>query len=122
MNLKSCTKHAAPKKITVPDLVGMTKEAALAALEKLKLGAQVIEKNVDGVAAGVVASQSPAAGSTATTQTVVTLTVSNGGVSNPAPTADFSVQANGQVRREGHCRRFGLHRRRQDHEVVLGVR
>ena len=55
MNLKTCTKHTAPKEIKVPNLVGMTKEAALAALEKLKLVAKVIEKNVDGVAAGVVA-------------------------------------------------------------------
>ena len=84
MELKSCTKHTAPKKINVPNLVGMTKEAALAALEKLKLAAKVVEKSVDGVAAGVVAGQTPAAGSTATTQTVVTLTVSNGGVSNAA--------------------------------------
>ncbi len=93
MTLKSCTKHVEPKKIKVPDLVGMTKEAALAALEKLKLGAKVIEKSVEGVASGVVADQSPAAGSTGTTETVVTLTVSNGGVSTTPPTAEFDAPA-----------------------------
>lgn len=93
MNLKPCSKHATPEKITVPNLVGLTKEAALAALERLKLSASVIDRNVDGVAAGVVASQTPAAGSAATTQTIVTLTVSNGGVSNDAPTAEFSMQS-----------------------------
>ncbi len=89
--LKPCTLHVAPTQVAVPDLIGMTKEAALLALDKLKLIARVIEKDVSGIAAGVVAGQSPAAGSNATSQTVVTLTVSNGGVTNTPPSADFKM-------------------------------
>ncbi len=93
MQLKSCTKHKEPKKVKVPDLVGMTKEAALAALDKLKIAAKVVEKNVSGVAVGVVAEQTPDAGSVATSQTVVTLTVSNGGVASEPPAAEFEMPA-----------------------------
>ena len=89
--LKPCTKHTAPKQLTVPNLVGMTKEAALVALEKLKFLVKVIEKDIGGVAAGMVAEQTPKAGSIATTQTVVTLTVSNGGISHTPPVADFTM-------------------------------
>ncbi len=48
----------------MPDLVGMSKEKALALLKQLMLLFEVEEQDVDGVAAGVVASQSPAPGST----------------------------------------------------------
>ncbi|NTU71370.1 MAG: PBP1A family penicillin-binding protein [Coriobacteriia bacterium] len=93
MNLKQCTKHVTPEKLIVPKLVGMTKEAALAALEKLKLAAKVIEKSVSGVDAGIVAEQTPAQGSVATSQTVVTITVSTGGASNEPPKAEFTLPA-----------------------------
>jgi len=89
--LKKCTKHTEAKSVVVPNLVGMTKAAALAALDKLKLLAKVIEKDVPGVAAGNVASQTPRAGSTATSETVVTLTVSTGGVANAKPKASFTL-------------------------------
>ena len=89
--LKSCTKHTAPTTITVPNLVGMTKAQALAALDKFKLLAKVIEQDIANVAAGTVANQTPKAGSTATTQTVVTITVSTGGIADNAPTADFTL-------------------------------
>jgi len=85
--LKPCTKHALPAQIKIPNLVGMTKEAALAALARLKLLAKVIEKDVAGVSAGTVASQTPGQGSIATSTTVVTLTVSNGGAGNQPPKA-----------------------------------
>jgi hypothetical protein len=89
--LKNCTKHTAAKSITVPNLVGMTKAAALAALEKLKLLVKIIEKDISGVAGGTVADQTPKAGSTATSQTVVTITVSTGGVADAAPKAAFTL-------------------------------
>ena len=90
-NLASCTLHVAPKEVTVPNLVGMTKEAALLALEKFKLVPKVVEKDTSGVAAGIVAYQTPKAGSIATSQTVVTLTVSNGGVTNTPPVPAFTM-------------------------------
>ena len=91
--LKPCTKHALPAQIRIPNLVGMTKEAALAALGKLKLLAKVVEKDIVGVSAGTVASQTPAKGSIATSATVVTLTVSNGGAGNQSPTAVLKLPA-----------------------------
>lgn len=92
--LKSCDKHALPAQIKIPNLVGMTKEAALSALAKLKLIAKVIEKDIAGVSAGTVASQTPGQGSVATSPTVVTITVSNGGAGNAAPTADIKMRPN----------------------------
>lgn len=85
-----CTVHTQPTKITIPKLVGMTKEAALALLKELMLLAKVVEKDVEGVQAGIVADQSPAAGSSGTTQTVVTIVVSNGGSGDLPPVAEFS--------------------------------
>jgi hypothetical protein len=91
--LKTCEKHALPLQIKIPNFVGMTKEAALAALAKLKLLAKVIEKDIAGVSAGTVASQTPGSGSVATSATVVTLTVSNGGAGNQAPNAVLKIPA-----------------------------
>ncbi len=91
--VKPCTKHAAPEKVTVPKLVGMTKEAALALISKLSLVAKVVEADVPGVAAGTVSAQDPTAGSVVPTQTVVTITVSTGGSTNKPPAADFSLPA-----------------------------
>lgn len=87
----SCTLHTTPTTVKMPNLVGMTKDAALALLGKLKLAFKVTEADVAGVAAGVVAKQTPPAGSTATTSTVVTLVVSNGGTGNKAPVPLISM-------------------------------
>ena len=84
-----CTTHAEPITITIPQLVGMTKEAALAALQKLMLLFKVVEADIPGVGVGIVAKQDPAAGSEGTTQTVVTITVSNGGSADLPPRANF---------------------------------
>jgi len=88
---KPCTLHAVPTTITVPNLVGMTKGAALAALKKLMLLFKVIEQDMPGVAAGMVGKQTPAPGSQGTTQTVVTITVSNGGAADLPPKAAFTA-------------------------------
>ena len=93
-DLKSCAKHALPAEIKIPNLVGMTKEAALSALSKLKLAATVTEQDVVGVSAGTVASQTPPQGSVATSVTVVTVTVSNGGAADATPHADFKMRPN----------------------------
>lgn len=87
----ACTKHVEPIKVTIPKLVGLTKEAALAALQKLMLLFKVVEADMPGVGAGVVGKQDPPAGSVGTTQTVVTITVSNGGSADLPPKADFKM-------------------------------
>jgi membrane peptidoglycan carboxypeptidase len=86
-----CTLHTAANAHVVPNVVGKTKTDAFATLDALKLHYTVVEKDVAGVAAGVVAKQSPPAGSAITSATVVALTVSNGGSgANRPPTAAFS--------------------------------
>ncbi|MDP2182418.1 MAG: PBP1A family penicillin-binding protein [Actinomycetota bacterium] len=84
-----CEAHAGPTKIDIPNLIGMAKADALALLKKLSLLFKVVEKDVKGVPAGIVARQSPKAGSEGTTRTVVTIVVSNGGGSDMPPTARF---------------------------------
>lgn len=88
---ESCPLHTGPTTIDIPSVIGMTKEAALAALKNLMLLFTVIEQDVTGVPAGIVAAQSPDAGSVGTTATVVTITVSNGGGTNLPPKASFAA-------------------------------
>ena len=87
---QSCNVHTGPETIEVPNLVGMTKEKALALLQELMLLFEVGEDDIDGVPTGIVARQSPASGSIGTTETVVTIIVSNGGSSDLPPIADFT--------------------------------
>jgi PKD repeat protein len=75
----------------MPNLVGLTKLDALAKLDEMTLDFTVVDKDVPGIAKGIVASQSPLKGSKITSTTVVVLTVSTGGTStNKPPTAAFS--------------------------------
>ncbi|PKL57828.1 MAG: hypothetical protein CVV34_05485, partial [Methanomicrobiales archaeon HGW-Methanomicrobiales-5] len=74
----------------VPDLIGMTKEAALSALQKLGIEYKVKEKVYDDVAAGIVAEQTPQAGSETTAKTVVTVVVSKGTAADKAPVPSFT--------------------------------
>lgn len=92
-----CSQHIGPVKITIPDVIGMTKENALATLKRLLLLFRVVEKDVRGVPAGIVASQDPAPGSVGTTETVVTLVVSNGGGVDTPPKANFTAPSEGAV-------------------------
>ena len=70
----------------------MTKQAALAAFSTIKLTAKVIgEVGRRRASAGTVADQTPKAGSLVTTQTAVTLTVSNGGFGNLPPVPEFAA-------------------------------
>jgi penicillin-binding protein 1A len=81
----ACELHLLPTEITVPDLVGMTKENALALLQKLLLLFKVEERDSATAAPGIVTAQDPAPNSIGTTQTVVTLIVSKGAPTNAAP-------------------------------------
>jgi penicillin-binding protein 1A len=83
-----CPLHLKPA-AGMPNLVGQTKASAIATLGKLSLKYTIVEKKVDGFAAGIVAKQDPAAGSVITSGTVVSLTVSTGG----APAAKPPVAA-----------------------------
>lgn len=86
-----CTVHTSAVGLKMPNLVGLTKLDALAKLDEMTLDSTVVDKDVPGVAKGIVASQSPLKGSKITSTTVVVLTVSTGGVStNKPPTAAFS--------------------------------
>ncbi|MHB1341537.1 MAG: PBP1A family penicillin-binding protein [Coriobacteriia bacterium] len=89
-----CEIHTQPTKITVPDLIGMTKGDALALLKQLMLLFKVVEKEDASVAPGVVAGQTPSAGSVGTTQTVVTVIVSKGAAVNTAPVPKFDFSPN----------------------------
>lgn len=88
-----CTLHTEPIEVKVPDLVGLTKADALAKLEKLSLKASVTEKAVSGVAAGIVAEQTPAAGEKVEPDSTVTLVVATGSASNQPPKASFTFSS-----------------------------
>ena len=87
-----CELHQQPTEITVPNLVGMTKDAALALLKQLLLLFAVNEQDSTTVPDGTVISQDPVAGSIGTTQTVVTITVSRGAPKDTAPTPVISYK------------------------------
>lgn len=85
-----CEVHAGPTIVDLPNLIGKTKEEAIAALNQLLLLFKITEKEVAGVPAGIVADQTPKGGSKVTTETVVGLTVSTGRTKNEPPVASFS--------------------------------
>jgi hypothetical protein len=68
--------EAAP--VEVPDVVGLTQEAATLALEAAGFAVAVVTAASSAVAAGSVISQSPAGGEFATDGSTVTITVSSG--------------------------------------------
>jgi 1A family penicillin-binding protein len=84
-----CPLHRAPTVITVPNVIGMSKQDAIATLEKLLLKYAVKEQKAPGVTPGQVTGQDPPAGSAGTTATVVTLVVSSGSAGDKPPTAAF---------------------------------
>jgi hypothetical protein len=80
---KTCDVHATAPKVAIPNLIGMTRDAAIAALKRLSIAYAVVEQEFTNVAPGRVADQSPRAGSIATSATVVTLVVSKGSTVAP---------------------------------------
>ncbi len=103
--VESCAVHATPTEIEVPDVAGLSKADALAALQAVGLRARVIEEPTADVAAGVVADQSPSAGSLVKPERVIRLVVSSGTGSNTPPVAAFfppaSVKAGRAVELDG---------------------
>jgi penicillin-binding protein 1A len=101
-----CTLHTASRGLKVPDVIGLSKADAIAALQKLALHYTIVERDVAGVAAGTIAAQTPAGGSRITSGTVVALTVSTGATSGHPPVATFqwtpaSAVAGAPVRFDG---------------------
>jgi penicillin-binding protein 1A len=88
---ESCSIHAGPETVPLPELIGMTKESAIAELTALGLKAAVTEEEVRGVSAGIVARQSPESGTEVEVESTVSITVSTGVQLPPPPTAAFSV-------------------------------
>jgi len=86
-----CEVHTEPIEVQVPKLVGLSKEDALTQVETLKLKAKVVEKQVSGVGAGLVAQQTPAAGQRVKVGSLVTLVVSAGSSADAPPKASFTV-------------------------------
>lgn len=89
--VESCTVHATPTEVKVPKLVGLSKSDALAALQALGLTARVSEQPVPGVAAGMVAEQSPRAGTLIKVTKPVSIVVSAGDAGNALPVAIFTA-------------------------------
>lgn len=87
---RACELHVQPTEIPVPNLVGMTKGAAIALLQKLLLLFSVVEQDSPTAPVGTVTAQDPAPDSVGTTQTVVTITVSRGPARGAAPTPVIS--------------------------------
>lgn len=86
-----CKVHAGPKSVALPDLVGLTKERALAQLEEAGLKASVSEEAITGVAAGLVARQDPSANTEVEVGSSVRIVVSSGARPLTPPTASFSL-------------------------------
>jgi hypothetical protein len=80
-----CPLHKAPTTVTVPNLIGMTKDAAIAALQKLALLFKIIEKDVKGATPGSVTDQDVKAGSSVPIGATVGLTVATAGPAKGKP-------------------------------------
>lgn len=86
---EECTLHGQPSAITIPNVIGMLKQDAIAALEAVKLKYAIQEKDSSSVSPGTVFDQDPKAGSQGTSQTVVTLVVSSGRATDKPPVPSF---------------------------------
>lgn len=91
VKVTECELHKVPEEVEVPNLVGMTKAEAIAALEAALLKVKVVDRDVSGVSAGKVAEQTPAAGSKVKPETEVTIVVATGPGVNKPPVAKFST-------------------------------
>ena len=89
--IESCTAHVRPPEVRVPDLIGKTKEDSLSALEAAGLKAAVTERVFPNVASGIVAEQSPVAGTVLKPGDTVKLSVSTGAGTNAPPVAIFAA-------------------------------
>lgn len=109
--LKPCELHAEPTEMELPDVTGLTESLALSRLADVGFTTvNVVEKQVNGVAAGVVASQQPNPGMVLTPDTPIEITVSTGsprGQQPPpppepsTPSTDTGSPGGGEGRGEG---------------------
>jgi len=84
-----CELHVLPSAVDVPNLIGTLKADALTALTSLGLVAQVEEKPVSGVPAGMVSDQDPRFGGQLPVGSVVKVIVSTGSPKMEEPVAAF---------------------------------
>ncbi len=87
----SCSIHTGPETVSLPELIGMTKERAIAELTALDLEIEVAEEELRGIPAGIVARQEPASGTEVEVGSTVRLVISTGVRIPPPPTASFTV-------------------------------
>ena len=85
----TCTLHAAPVTVKVPNLIGTMKSDAMALLASLLLNYEIVEQPVAGVPAGMVADQDPKYGSEVATGTVISIIVSTGDPAGEEPVAAY---------------------------------
>ena len=86
---RACDLHTGPAEVELPNLIGRTKEEALALLGSLQLLFDVDEREVAGVPVGIVADQDPPGGTVVTTDTVISLVVSTGERDSEPPVPAF---------------------------------
>jgi membrane peptidoglycan carboxypeptidase len=120
---ESCSIHAGPETVPLPELIGLTKERAIAEFTALGLKAAVTEEEVRGVSAGIVARQSPESGTEVEVDSTVSITVSTGVQLPPPPTAAFSVTPAEPYHRPARdVRRCRFEDERHDRALPVGVR
>jgi membrane peptidoglycan carboxypeptidase len=91
-----CEIHTTPIEVVVPSVVGLPKAEALSVIEKAQLKAKVVEQPVNGVEAGVVATQDPPEGTKIEPDATVTIVVASGAGVNKPPIAAFDGPSAGK--------------------------
>jgi penicillin-binding protein 1A len=86
-----CSIHTGPVSVALPELIGMTKERAIAELTALGVQVAVTEEEIRGISAGIVARQDPATGTEVEVGSTVRIVVSTGVRAPSPPTASFTV-------------------------------
>ena len=86
----SCSVHTGPETVELPNLVGLTKEKALATLAELGLEAAVTEEPMQSIPAGLVARHSPPTGTELQVGSLVALIVSSGPPASQPPQPSFT--------------------------------
>lgn len=85
----TCDVHTEPLTVKVPSVVGLSKVAAMAKLEKANLKVSVEEKQIAGAEEGTVQSQDPAAGAEVDAESTVTIVVAAAGTTGQTPVPAF---------------------------------
>ncbi len=88
---EQCAIHTGPQTVIVPELIGLTKERAIAELAALGLEAVVSEEEIRGIPAGIVARHDPVTDTEVEAGSTVRIVVSTGVRPPPAPVASFTV-------------------------------